>query len=100
MKELAKEIDGKGDMVGYKLVQLLKTDKAYLYETSDEFGVVSYEVFERRESKDATFIRDGIEIISEAKVRYPKTQDFGVWAFCFRDLEQAKEKFIELNMVS
>lgn len=100
MKELEKQFDGSGDCAGFKMVQLLHTDKAYLYETVDEFGVISYEVFERRESKDATFVRDGIEIIAEAKVKYPKTQDFGNWAFCFRDLEKAKVKFIELNQVA
>jgi hypothetical protein len=98
MKELEKEFDGSGDCVGFKMTQLLKTDKAYLYDTTDEFGVVSYEVFERRESKDATFVRDGIEIIAEAKVKYPKSHEFGLWAFCFRDLEKAKAKLVELSM--
>lgn len=99
MKELEKQFEGKGDNTGFKFEQLLKTDLAYLYETTDEYGIISYEVFERREQEASSYVIGGVTVNAEAKVLYPKTSAFGDTAFCFRDIEKAKAKFVELNQM-
>jgi len=100
MKELEKEFDGTGENAGFKFKQLFKTDLAYLYETIDEFGNVSYEVFQRKEQAAGSYVIGGVTVNAEAKVKYPKTSAFGDTAFCCRSLEKAKEKFIELNQIA
>lgn len=52
MKELEIEFDGKGEMTGTRIKQLLKSDYAFLYEVTDmETCQKRFEVFQKRGSK-------------------------------------------------
>lgn len=97
MKELELEFTGTGEVKGDTFKQLKMSPKAYLYERSDrDFkDFVLYEVFKRKETKESTTIIGGVEVHFEAKVKYPSSNDFGVWALCFRDYDKALDKFNE-----
>ena len=82
MKELKSYFVGIGQVRGYIFNQLNKTDKAYLYEVSEN-NVVHYEVFKRRENT----LYDCIS--------YPTDKAFGIWAWTFGNLEKANERFNE-----
>lgn len=97
MKELDTEIDGKGDLAGYRLLLVAKTDLGFVYKTTDEFGIVSYEVFERKEQKAQDIIMGGEKVHYDAKVVYPKTSDFGHWAWCFHKEEDALKRLSEFQ---
>lgn len=78
-KSLDKEFIGRADMKGFNFLQLESTSKAVLYSV-DKLGKTHYEVFKN-------------------KGRYPYTNAFGVWAWCYNDKESAYKKFELLNIV-
>ena len=86
VEELPLEFEGRGGQKGYTFRQVNKTKKAYLYEVkSKETGHVYYEVFKRRVRK------------AENRVRYPKSECFGFWAWCISSLERAEQKFAAIS---
>jgi hypothetical protein len=100
MKTLELEFEGKGEVSGTKFKQLHKSEKAFLYELTDfETGQKRYEVFEKRVSKNCEAIIAGQTVKYEEKELYPKSNCFGVWAWCFNDYEKAIAKFNTLNAV-
>jgi len=97
MKELELELNGKADMVGFKMKQIGITPFGYCYQTTDEFGKVSYEVFERKIQKENDTIISGQPVHYDAKVLYPTTKDFGRTAFCFHKREDALNRLSEFK---
>lgn len=86
MNELSKEIKGRGDVKGTLFVQFKKSDKAYIYCRIDSNGNNDgYEVFKRRVNG-----KFGCE-------SYPGSKSFGIWAWCFKSLDNAMNKFEYLN---
>lgn len=99
MKLLDLEFEGKGEVSGVKFKQLKRTEKAFLYELTDiETGKKRYEVFENKPSKDAECTFGSLTVRYEAKEVYPKSNSFGLWAWCMTSLEKALSKFDELNL--
>lgn len=84
MKELFKEFIGTGEVKGFKFFQKRATEKAYLYEVSDE-GKIHYEVFQKRVNE-----RYG-------NICKPTSKSFGIWAWTYRNYQEAINKFNELN---
>ena len=80
MRELPINFDGKGEVSGVSFRQIQMCDKAYVYLRTDGY----YEVFERRENSQWNVIS------------YPKSEAFGVWAWCFKTEGKAMKKFDEL----
>jgi hypothetical protein len=99
---LDKEFRGTGVMKGVKFKQVMKNDRAFLYELSDrdeESGKTWtwYEVFKRKVSNESDGIIGGVKVHFNAREIYPKSNNFGVWAWCISDYERAIEKFNELS---
>ena len=96
MKELPLEFIGTGDVKDdvFKLIDM--SPKAYIY-TRKNFDTISYEVFQRKESKESNAIMNGVNVHFEAKVKYPRSEDFGVWAWYYDKYDDAVAKFIELS---
>jgi len=84
MKKLEKHFIGRGEVRGFKFTQLQATNSAFLYKVESS-GVIYYEVFRKR--VNARF----------GNVSYPTSKAFGKWAWTFRDLNDAEEKFNKLN---
>ena len=96
IKELSTQIEGKGSVKGYTFNLIEKTPKSFIYEKrNDEFGYISYEVFECKEVNLFNF--ETKEVLEDKKVRYPKDNDFGIWAWNTKTLDQAKEISLKLN---
>lgn len=89
MKELEEVIKGRGEMKGFTLTQLKKSEFAYLYEVlEEETGHKTYEVFRRREN------------VQFGCVSYPSSKGFGDYIYmgkCFRDLGKAEDYYAYLN---
>ena len=99
MKELSKQFTGTGEVDGFIFNMTDEGPKAYVYSvTMPEVDSVHYEVFERVETKDVIANINGKQVMFEAKVKYPKSGDFGVWAFTFPTYESAMNKFNELSL--
>lgn len=87
MKQLNKIIIGRGEVKGYTLTQVDKTDLGYIYEKKcNDTQKVSYEVFKHRESKRFDC------------VSYPSSKAFGIWAWDCKSLEKAKEKLYNFKI--
>ena len=97
MIKLEKEFIGVGEVKGFKFKMLFENEKAFMYEISyeNEDGYTSkwYEVFERRVSKATDTIMNGIMVHFDEREIYPKSNSFGVWAWCINNYDKAKAKF-------
>lgn len=98
MKQLEIEFQGKGEVSGTTFKQLKKSEKAFLYELTDnETGQKRYEVFERKISKCGEVIISGQLVKYEEKEIYPKSNYFGIWAWCIPKYNRAVIKYNSLN---
>ena len=96
MKELELEFIGVGEVKGDLFKQIHRSPYAYIYERNFEY-IKSYEVFIRREAKETDSIIGGVAVHFEAKVKYPKSEDFGVWAWYFNSYDEAINKYENIN---
>lgn len=83
-KELEQVIEGKGECRGFTFRQIKSNGYAYVYEVDND-GYIHYEVFERIINKQFMC------------VSYPKSNSFGIWAFCVHKLDKALQKYEELT---
>ena len=97
MIKLEKEFLGVGEAKGFKFKMLFENDKAFMFEVSyqNEEGYTSrwYEVFERKVSKAKDSIMKGVLVHFEEREVYPKSNSFGVSAWCINNYDRAKAKF-------
>jgi len=77
IKKLPKTFSGRGEVSGVEFTQIKANDKVFMYERSDGY----FEVFKR-------VINQQFKCES-----YPKCNSFGLWAWCFRNREQAETYF-------
>jgi len=98
MKQLEKEFIGGGDVKGFKLKQLKANGYVFLYEINTGYSK-HYEVFEHRETKESDNIISGVEVHFNAKITYPSSKAFGVWAYCCDDLDRANMRYNELTEI-
>lgn len=97
MIELQDSFQGKGEVSDYSFKKVASNNTAYVYEISDANNNLHYETFKRKESKKRVSQIAGKEVIFEAKVNYPTSNDFGLTAWCFKSIEIAMIKFNQIN---
>jgi hypothetical protein len=85
--------EGKGEVKGFTFTQVEKSEKMYLYKVKYE-GFVYYELFEIRTAPLCVNFENREYSDTEFREVYPKANDFGVWAWTFRDLKDAKKRMI------
>ena len=97
MIKLEKEFVGVGEVKGFKFKMLFENEKAFMYEVSyeNDDGYTSkwYEVFERKVSKATDTIMNGVMVHFDEREVYPRSNSFGVWAWCINNYDIAKAKF-------
>ena len=106
MIELKENFVGTGEVKGFEFRQLKKNGKAFLYEVKSEYnydGVpeidVWYEVFERKISKENERMIGEEKVVFEEREMYPRSNAFGVWAFCINSYDYACKKFHEITKI-
>jgi hypothetical protein len=89
MKKLAEKINRNG----YIYTQLKRGERAAIYEQIfedlEESFCIGYEVFKIRIGKSKVVF--GVEL--PEKEKFPSDEDFGKWAWTYRDLNKAMEKY-------
>ncbi|MGV0920471.1 hypothetical protein ACTS94_08820 [Empedobacter falsenii] len=85
VKLLPHQFRGTGEVKGYSFTKIDESEKAFIYEKVSTTGKKSYEVFEKRVNR---------RFLSQ---RYPKSHDFGVWAWECSSFDSAFKKFNELS---
>jgi len=93
MEELPTSFTGTGEVKGLQFRQLESNEKGSFYEVSDSEGHKHYEVFGRVEQQEGIRVMQGIEVPIKAKVLYPKSNSFGITAWCIRDFNKATMKW-------
>lgn len=97
-KELPDNFIGVGEVKGFNFTKLHYNGNGYLYEVRPIEGNAHYEVFERKTSPICVDFEKRIYSETDSQVRYPKSQDFGVWAWCITNYQIAVTKFYSLNI--
>ncbi len=97
--ELETEFEGKGQMSNFYFKQIVKNDFGYIYELTDKFGNIHYEVFERREQKESDIEIAGQKVHYDFKIMYPSMNAFGDWAYSCTSLDKAKTYLIEFEKI-
>jgi hypothetical protein len=96
--ELEKEFIGVGEVKGFLFRQIRSSEAAYIYEVSFE-GKLYYETFKRLKSPVCIDFEKRIYSETEFKESYPKANKFGISAWSAFGLEQATDKFNELQVL-
>ena len=94
---LKKEFTGIGEVSGFKFRQIHSHSLAYLYEVNQDGTNVHFEVFRRLKTPICLNFEERIYSTTHYKEKYPKSKDFGVWAWCITDKQKAIDKFNELS---
>ena len=96
IKELEDEFIGVGDTSKFKFKKLASTDKGFLYEVMPDDTSRHYEVFERKLTPICIDFEAKIFSETDFKVKYPKSNDFGIWAWTYSSPELALNKLNNL----
>ena len=86
---------GRSEVKGVEFTQLKTSDKAYIYQRIEDEGIIYYEVFVRKQVNKFDFETN--TQLEDMKEIYPKSNNFGSWAWCCKDINKAMIKFKELN---
>ena len=86
MKQLQEKFKGKGQVRGFEFTQIEKSSYGYIYEVNTGDSV-HYEVFKHNENTRFD------------TVSYPSNKAFGLWAWSYSNLDKAKDKFDDLEVV-
>jgi len=84
MKQLEKEFIGKGQVKGFMFTQIKQNNYGYIYRIEAD-KLTHYEVFTHKPNKRFNC------------VSYPTNHAFGIWAWTYRDLEKAEERFNDIT---
>lgn len=84
IRPLELEFIGRGEVKGFEFRQILCGDYAYLYEVQDE-GKIYFEVFQKRINR------------RYSSISYPTANAFGIWAWTYKDIDPALDKFHSIN---
>ena len=93
--KLETDFIGIGEVKGFHYRKVRETVTAYLYLVKDE-NSVWYEVFKKKATPICLDFSKRIYSETELKKVYPKSKDFGVWAWTFKTLVPAGEKLLDL----
>lgn len=98
--KLEKNIVGKGEMVGFRFERYAENDSGYIYRAIfTELDFIShYEVFLKKVSALCIDFEKRIYSEREFKEIYPKSENFGDWAWCINDVDKAMIKFNSLQL--
>lgn len=97
IKELENQFYGTGEVSDFKYRKLESNSSGFLYEVILDNKIVCYEVFNRKITPVCIDFEKRIYSKTEFKVIYPKSKDFGIWAWSYMKYDSAFEKFNSLK---
>lgn len=88
---LEKNFFGTGEVKEFEFNQIRSTVSAYLYEVKQNDGNIHFEVFKRKNAPMCIDFENRIYSETDFKEIYPKSNDFGVWAWTFKSYFKSLE---------
>lgn len=93
INKLPDKFIGTGEVNGFNFTKIKSSDTGFLYQISTDDNYTHYEIFERKLSPICLDFENRIYSNTEFKEVYPKTKDFGDWAWTTKDFDRAIEIF-------
>ena len=94
--KLEKVIVGVGEVKETVFTQVYENEKGYIYQASSSEGTPYFDVFKKKLVPKCIDFEKRIYSETEFKESYPKSGDFGVWAWTVERLEQGINKLNQL----
>ena len=96
MEKLKKEFIGTGEVKGFSFHLLCENERAYVYMVVSLPNKYHFEVFKKHTVARCVDFKNRIYDENDRKEVYPKSKDFGKWAWTATTKEKAMEKFYKL----
>ena len=97
IKELPDNFIGVGEVSGLNFNKIASVDNGFLYEVGVDNIITHFEVFERKLTPICIDFEKKIYSETEFKVRYPKAEDFGKWAWTYTNKDLVLNKLETLK---
>lgn len=97
IEKLEKKFEGSGEVKGYSFKRIKESDNGYIYQRFGNNGSISYEVFKKRAVAKCIDFKKRIYSETDFKEVYPKSKNFGDWAFNCMDLTSANIYLLGFN---
>lgn len=97
IERLENKINGRGEVSGYTFEKVKESWFGYIYRKTGDGKRFSYEVFKRNVVAKCIDFKKRIYSETEFKETYPKTRDFGKWAFEHMDITSAERRLEEFK---
>ena len=78
---------------GFEYTLIIRGERSFVFRQNVSPGIDCYEVFMLKLSKSKTIK----EMFISARERFPRDEDFGVWAWTYQSYEKAMMKLFELE---
>jgi hypothetical protein len=95
---LDEQFNGIGEVRGFLFLQRNSSNKAYLYEVMESDDSIHFEVFIKKTVPLCIDFVNRVYSDTELKECYPKSNDFGNWAWTFKDYQMVIIKFNSLSL--
>jgi len=97
INKLELEFNGTGEVSEFKFIQIKSNEYSKIYKVFNEFGDSWYEVFETKVVPLCLDFENRIYSETEFKEAYPKSRDFGIWAYTTKDANRATAISFEID---
>ncbi len=88
---------GSGDVKGFIFTKVASTHHRYLYKVDSGDTDIYFEIFKRKTAPICIDFEKRIYSDTEFKEVYPKSKDFGSWAWTTSSIDKAYEYLIKNN---
>jgi hypothetical protein len=92
INRLPKTFIGTGEVKNFIFKQIKDSSTSYIYQINNK-DEIHYEVILKRDARLCINFIDKVFSEDESKEIYPKSTKFGLYAWTYRDLDKAIEKF-------
>lgn len=98
IKHLDNNFDGIGEVKGFKFQKIDTVYSSNLYKVLDSYGNIHYEVFKPKSTPICVDFKNRIYSDTDSKEVYPKSKDFGIWAWTYKFESDAIKKMHKLEL--
>lgn len=96
-KLLGNTINGIGEVKGFVFTKIATTQHAYVYEVNSGDSNIHYEVFKRKTAPTCIDFKKRLYSETDVKEYYPKSKDFGAWAWTFKTKIESINRMEDLS---
>ena len=92
MEKLKELFEGTGEVKGFLFKKVYESETGYIYQVQTSKHNRHFEVFKKKTAPKCIDFEKRIYDENDRKEVYPKSKDFGRWAWTVGDVESGKER--------